>query len=630
MVGRRTLSALCTAALVAGLVALAPGTAHAETAAPVLDSVARVGTGTVAGDGEVTVHLAMHDTGGSHVGYWTVTWESETGQRLDLTTPRHDEGADSLEGDGVTTVPHYLASGMYRAVNVTVLDGSTNSAVYGRDGSVRAGTGTVAVEGHSLDLSVLDIEVVNPHGDGIAPTLSDVALESRSVTAGDVAVLTYSAHDEGGSGISAVWAGYWAPGGQGFQLDAPTEPGFAAIGPASAPVPLGLPGGPYALSGVFVQDRAGNMTWYAPEGRVLTVPARLAPQPAAIDLSAVELTIVQPGEADVTAPQLLSVEMLTSSDRHSGEEAWFRVRTRDTQSAIPHVFVTMSDGQGHYETGQLMNCDPLDGYYMWWLKPALQVGERWRIHSVQVDDTAGNRGYYRYNGTGEDQVGHPLTGPVWTSGVTVTAGEFRDDRPVVPECPATSITTDQPVQYAEPGAAVTVSGNVRLGSTAVASPTVAVYRTVAGRTSLVGVTKGSATGRYSRSAVVGSSASFRVRFLGSGRSLLATPGFARPTSVLVGARQRIKVATTAIVLAPGRRPVLSAVLVPRIAGVRLTLWKHRAGRPWAVVTATTTRATGKVTHQVRRPKATTWYRWTASYRTGRLPTSSFPVRVRLR
>lgn len=630
MVGRRTLLALCTAALVAGMVAMAPGTAHAETAAPVLDSVARVGSGTVSGDADVTVHLAMHDTGGSHVGYWTVTWESETGQRLDLTTPRHDEGVDSVEEDGTTTVPHYLATGIYRAVNVTVLDGSTNGAVYGRDGSVRASTGTVAVASHSLDLSVLDLEVVNPHGDGVAPTLSDVALVSSSVAAGGVAVLTYTAHDEGGSGIGGVWASYSAPGGQGFQLDAPAEPGFAAIGPASAPVPLGLPGGAYTLSGVIVEDRAGNMTWYSPDRPTITVPGRLVPQPVAIDLSAAQLTIAQPGEPDVTAPQLLGVEMLTSSDRRSGEEAWFRVRTRDTQSPVTHVYVTLSDGQGHYETGQLMNCDPLDGYYMWWLKPALQVGERWRVHSVQIEDTAGNRGYYRYDGTGEDQVGHPLTSPGWTSGVTVAAGEFRFDRPDVPECAAVSVSTDQLVQYAVPGAAVTVSGSVRLGSAPVASPTVAVYRTVGGRTSLVGITTGSSTGRYTRSTVVGSSASFRVRFLGSGRTLLATPGFARPTTVLVGARQRIAVASTAIAVAPRRRAVLSAVLAPRVAGVRLTLWKHRAGRPWTAVATERTSAAGKVSHRVRRPAATTWFRWTAAYRTGHLPTTSVPVRVRRR
>jgi hypothetical protein len=222
---------------------------------------------------------------------------------------------------------------------VLVIDGQRNTADYARSGDVLVDN--VVVRTHAIDLSLLDFSVVNPDGDASAPTLSDLSLLSSTVDSGDAVVLRYVGHDTG-SGIASVSATFVNPSdtstAASIGLTSPTEPELAAIGPASAVIPVPKPGGAYVLSSLNVTDRAGNLTIYGP-GAVVTQPSGISPKPDVVDLSALALTIVSTGAADTTPPVLDAATMTTPAVRHPGDEVLFSVDAHDVGSSVTGIYV---------------------------------------------------------------------------------------------------------------------------------------------------------------------------------------------------------------------------------------------------------------------------------------------------
>jgi hypothetical protein len=486
----------------------------------------------------------------------------------------------------------------------------------------------VVVRTHALDLSVLDFSVVNPDGDASAPTLSDLSLLSSTVDSGDAVVLRYVGHDTG-SGIASVSATFVNPSdtstAASIGLMSPTEPELAAIGPASAVVPVPKAGGAYVLSSLNVTDRAGNLTVYGP-GAVVTQPPGISPKPDVVDLSALALTIVSTGAADTTPPVLDAVTMSTSAIRHPGDEVLFSVDAHDVGSAVTGIYVYLQDAEGHYEFAQMLNCSYEHGVLGWWIRPVYPAGS-WKVTHVALTDAMGNTGLYFPDGTAQDTAGHPIAGHVFTGSFTVVDGPPTEENLTIPPCDPISVDAAPNDVYATPGSSVTIRGAVHKGALRVQAPLVAVYSTVGRTTSLVGIVRGSSTGSFARTVTVGTSTSFRSRFLGSGRVPDAGATTSRASNVFVGTRQSVASGARSLSVRAGRAATLSAVVWPRRTSLAVTL-QRKVGTSWRFVAAPRTVAGGVVTWRVPRPTSTTAYRWFLPYAAGHLPSTSSVITVR--
>ncbi len=463
--------------------------------------------------------------------------------------------------------------------------------------------------------------------DTTPPTVSAVAVQGATVTAGDPMVLQYSAQDVG-SGVVSVVASYQRSGGSPayvslFSAAAESSP-LSAAGPAAGVVPVGAPPGVYDLVYVAVQDAAGNSTVYTP-GTAVSAPAG---KPALLDLSAAHITVVQPGTVDTTAPLLHSFSMLSSVDRRLGEFVTFDYGDTDEQSPVAEIRVFVHDPNGGTFQVAHSHGDMTAGRISLWLPTDVATGH-WTVTGVTVTDSSGNLRSYAPNGAGT-QTGRPdVSGPVFTGmGFDVSTGDTRIDPLRVLETidPATVVTRTS-ASVVLFGKAVMVSGTVAFLGKAVHYPTLALYsETPAGRT-LLGVVHGTASGAFSRRVVVMRDTVFRVVFLGSDRGMVAPQTIASGVRVRVLFQQAVLPAATSVPVRRGQVGVLTVSVVPRRANVAITLWR-RVGTRWVTVTTVRTpTAAGMTSVRVARPASTTYYLWTTPRVGVYLAASSWRVTV---
>jgi hypothetical protein len=521
------------------------------------------------------------------------------------------------------TTSRWLADGAYAVQRIELSDGAGNKVSYNRDGSITKGIADIGT--HSFTFSALDITVSNPSSDATAPRLTSVALRSATVTAGDPALLTYTATDTG-SGVGDVQAVYTSPvSAQPVRLVSTNEQGYGAAGLASGVVPVALEGGTYALSFLLVRDREGNGTYYEPGSpdTARTEPAGLA-QPPAIDLGGLGLTVVQPNGADVTAPHLIAFSLLSSA-RHLGESATFAFAVTDS-SPITDLKVLLDDPDGRHVVAQ-KRCGPFaPGRVSFWFPPDVTTGA-WTVTGVTVTDSAGNIRTYAPDGTGE-QSGQPAhTIPAFTGmHVDVTAGPIRPDPDKVEDsCTDPVVASATSARYVRTGSTVDVTGTVTWNGTAVARPWVALFAGQGASTRVVGVTTGTAAGTYALRTTVGASTVLRAYFLGSGA--LGLPEMFGPAlRVWAGRTAKVTARDTSIRVPRGAKRTLSAYVSPKRAGVTVTLWRKKGG-VWRVVTTKRSGAAGTVSYRVSRPARTSYFRWSTAYAGGFLPATSRVVRV---
>ena len=621
----RAVAFAAATALIGGVAVVGAPVAQAETTPPVLDAVSTAAQGTVVRPGDtIAVSVSAHDSGGAHIGSWFVYFEGPHKTRFFVQSTINETGTDRIVDDVFSaTIPRYLEAGEYHVSSVQVSDGQDNYSDYRADGQIWVDG--VPVGPQFLDLSSIGFTVDNPGGDSGAPRLADLALSSSTVAAGDVAILSYTASDDL-SGIRSVSFSFSDPAGHSFTLSGPADPTLAGIGPAALAIPLAQAGGIYTLQSALVFDNADNMTMYG-NGATATQPTGLV-QPTPLDLSAVALTVVQPGVADVTAPVLHSVAMVTGAVRHPGDSAYFTMNATDAGTAVAQAYIYLEDGEGHVNVGWISNCDFSSGDAHWWV-PYNYPSSSWTVTHVQLDDLMGNSSAWFPDGTWQPSLQAPRQpGGVRFAGLgfTVAPGGPSFDEPYLEPCPETTVTSEASSAYVVPGTTVSLAGGVRKGATQVPAPALAVYATTAGRTSLVGVSKGTSTGSFRRSVKVTSSTKFRSLFLGSSRVVGADPTLSDPAQVHVGSPQTLTSSVTAVAVKAGQTRLLYSRLGPHRGNAAVSLMRWN-GKAWVFVTSRRSSPTGVVSAAVGRPVRTTAYRWQIGFGSGYLPARSTIIRV---
>jgi hypothetical protein len=461
--------------------------------------------------------------------------------------------------------------------------------------------------------------------DTSAPTLSSVTPVSTTVLAGDPVVLTFVGHDD--VGINSVVATFQS--GAGVSLNVMSIGGEASptnpIGPITGVVPLGAASGTYTLTYLSVADEAQNYTTYL-QGSAVSTPSGT---PALIDLSAVKVTVVQPGTTDITAPALTAFSMIDQGARRPGEFVTWNFAVSDAMSSITEVGVTVK-GPGAQPNSAVRGGGILTaGKLSMWMPLDEPLGH-WTVESVGVTDSSGNIRVYGPDGIGI-QSGRPsVTGPSFVGmGFDLVAGDFRfDPIRVLDERPDATVATSVSSSLVAPGTAVTVRGSVRYVGHVVPFPSVAVYAETATGTTLLGVTRGTAAGTFARLVVPTKPTVYRVLFLGSDRGGSAVPAtIGARIGVRTALAQKLVVASRTISVRAGHRGALVVTLSPKRAGVLVYL-QRQAGSSWRNVTSTRTTSRGTVALTVARPSTPTVYRWVAVYDGHYLAATSSTVTVR--
>ena len=492
-------------------------------------------------------------------------------------------------------------------------------------------TMTVIVAGAvGAALAVLPGASAEAVADTTAPTISTITPVSATVLAGDPLVATFVGHDD--VAVYSVVATF--DNGNGTTVTAMSVGGesatFNPLGPVTGVVPLGAPAGTYTLTYLSVGDTAGNATAYT-QGSAVSTPSG---SPALLDLSAVKVTVAQPGTADVIAPALTSFAMVSpTADRHPDEFATWSFAASDVTSPITRVRVFITGPSAQVVNAQRGGGVLTSGKLSMWLPAGLELGH-WIVSGVQVTDSSGNMRNYTPDGVGA-QFGRPdLAGPTFVGmGFDLVAGPIRaDDVRVFDEQPDAVITTAASRTLVAPGTAVSVSGTVRYLGHSVPYPSVAVYaETGSGatrRTVLVGVTRGTASGTFARIVVPTKPTVYRVLFLGSDRGGAAAPAtLGSRVGVRVALPQRLLVAARSVTARAGHRGALVVTVSPLRSGVLVYL-QRRSGSVWRNVTSARTSSRGTVSLTVARPSTPTVYRWVAVYDGRYLAATSASVTIR--
>jgi len=416
--------------------------------------------------------------------------------------------------------------------------------------------------------------------------------------------------------VSDVTATMTGPGGITVNLlgpggDAPWVIG--AGGPLAGVVPKGAPGGTYTLTRITVYDAEGNYTDYT-QGSAASSPSG---SPQAVDLSAVAVTVVQPGTADEAAPTLGAFTMLSAQDRRPGEFVTWSFTAADA-SRIREVKVFVKRPNDTTASTLRGGGDLRSGKISLWIPPdETQLGT-WTVTGVLLTDTSGNAHLYPLDGA-----------PRPSQTFTLEAGEPRLDAiRVFDDRPDPVVVTKAPTAPVAIGSVLTLSGSVAFLDSPVPYPILALYRSSGGVQTFMRLVVGSGTGTFSTRIAVTGTARYQVRFLGSDLAIAPAPSL-MGTSKLVraGVKQTLTVATASVTVPAGRTGTLVVALSPKRAGATVVLQRW-TGSTWKAVRSVLTRADGKASTSVPRPASTAKYRWVVAYDGIGLRATSATVTVR--
>jgi hypothetical protein len=263
--GRRAVASLAASAVAVGLVGFGGITAPSASAvvdvtAPTVSSMSAVATTVAAGDPIVVRYAAADDLSGVTTVYATMTGPS--GYQVLLRGAGGDfVSIDAHGGPLAGVVPRGAPGGTYTLTDVLVYDAAGNSTDYTQGAATSAPPGSPAL----LDLSKVSVTVTRTGvPDLTAPSLNAFAMTSIADRhPGEFVTWSFAASDTG-SPITKVWVFLRTP--SAVVVNTSRGGGLLTGQRISFWLPTDAELGTWTVTGVRLEDSAGNIRDYAPNG----------------------------------------------------------------------------------------------------------------------------------------------------------------------------------------------------------------------------------------------------------------------------------------------------------------------------------------------------------------------------
>jgi hypothetical protein len=549
------------------------------------------------------VLVAAHDDNeqGSGVVGVSLTYQriDAAGRRIGGTTLNAYWGSD-LGWQAQAPPTRWAGSGRYELQRADVTDVVGNATHYARDGTVTAdGTGANPA---AIDLSAGDFQVVNANEDVGGPVIDSMGLVTPTVTVGEPVLLLAKLRDDV-SGVDSFRVSYVGPSGQ--RLGVVTAAGLGAAGLATGVLPLGVEGGVWKADSVIINDLAGNNLFYGTDGFMTSIPAGITPfasQPQ-IDLSSLDLNVIEPLPADTTGPVLHAITRTTPPTVRPGDSAAVTFDLEDP-SGVRDVTFTFEDVNQHRFLLDTECITP--GRVVATLPLGLDPGPL-TLESVMAMDRLGHTVTYFRDGTLRQQsTGEQGTHDLDFTALDMTLDAGQGSATLTPSwgpCdPASTLTAAVP-SAAPPQTIIGVDGQITTNSVPVSQGLVAVYRTDRGApVRLDRVVRTDDAGRYHDPLKLSSPLSVRVQYLGQADS----PGRLTPAHHVLWSH-RLVLHGPSLVTTTTTTSTFVASLSPAAAGQQVVL-QLLTSRGWLAQSQATTSINGLAVLRTRTRAGTVAYR----------------------